>query len=606
MTRTSSRAPIPSGSRYVVGNRYPSALGASAGTPTLTSKLESSAAARKESRGILSWARARSATSASRRPSRTVKRCSTPRPRSSAATTSDHDSSCRSRYTPLLSEPASPRSRAYSRNVPGWAITWLAASESTAASREAPGGIVTVTRGPSEDPHAAAAQTNRTRKSERETRNSRPTFDSLFRVPGCAFHRRGRGRCGARPSRRPAAGPRVRRPSPLRHRREELVVRLGALEPLEQELDRLDRRHVGQEVAEQVHLVELFLGEQDLFLAGAGPLHVDRGEGATLGDATVEDHFHVARALELLEDHLVHAGAGVDQRGGENRERAAALDVARGAEEALGLLQRVRVHTARQDLARVRHHHVVSAAQAGDRVEQDDDVLAVLHQALGLFDHHVGHLDVAIRRLVERRGDHLDARALDVLLHIRHLLGPLVDEQHDEIDLGMVFDDGVGELLEEDGLAGLGWRNDEAALAHADGTEDVHHPHRQVAVFALELDAPFGVARAQVVERDPVLRFLRLVAVHHLDLQQGEVALPFLGRPHLTHDRIPGAQVEPLDLARRDVDVVGPVQVVPVGTAQEAVAFGQDLEDALAPQHGVGVEQRLLDAEDQVLLAEPW
>src|SRR2546430_3837055 len=127
MTRTSSRAPIPSGSRYVVGNRYPSALGASAGTPTLTSKLESSAAARKESRGILSWARARSATSASRRPSRTVKRCSTPRPRSSAATTSDHDSSCRSRYTPLLSEPASPRSRAYSRNVPGWAITWLAA-----------------------------------------------------------------------------------------------------------------------------------------------------------------------------------------------------------------------------------------------------------------------------------------------------------------------------------------------------------------------------------------------------------------------------------------------------------------------------------------------
>src|SRR2546426_6095515 len=166
MTRTSSRAPIPSGSKYVVGNRYPSALGASAGTPTLTSKLESSAAARKESRGILSWARARSATSASRRPSRTVKRCSTPRPRSSAATTSDQDSSCRSRYTPLLSEPASPRSRAYSRKLPGWAITWLAASESTAASRVAPGGIVTVTRGPAELPQAASAPTSRMRNAE--------------------------------------------------------------------------------------------------------------------------------------------------------------------------------------------------------------------------------------------------------------------------------------------------------------------------------------------------------------------------------------------------------------------------------------------------------
>src|SRR5256886_12636988 len=116
-----------SGSRYVVGNRYPSALGAPPGRPTLTGSPESSAAARKESREILSGAGARPAPSASRKPSRTVKRCSTPRPRSSAATTSDHDSSCRSRYTPLLSEPASPRSRAYSRNVPGWAITWLAA-----------------------------------------------------------------------------------------------------------------------------------------------------------------------------------------------------------------------------------------------------------------------------------------------------------------------------------------------------------------------------------------------------------------------------------------------------------------------------------------------
>src|SRR2546422_2979361 len=45
------------------------------------------------------------------------------------------------------------------------------------------------------------------------------------------------------------------------------------------------------------------------------------------------------------------------------------------------------------------------------------------------------------------------------------------------------------------------------------------HPHRQVAVFALELDAPLGVAGAQVVERDAVLGLLRLVAVHHLDLQ---------------------------------------------------------------------------------------
>jgi len=59
----------------------------------------------------------------------------------------------------------------------------------------------------------------------------------------------------------------------------------------------------------------------------------------------------------------------------------------------------------------------------------------VLHSAW-LLDHHVRHLDVAVRRLIERGRDHLYARALDVLLHVRDLLGPLVDEQHDEVDPG--------------------------------------------------------------------------------------------------------------------------------------------------------------------------
>src|SRR5205814_10550985 len=70
-------------------------------------------------------------------------------------------------------------------------------------------------------------------------------------------------------------------------------------------------------------------------------------------------------------------------------------------------------------------------------------------------------------------------------------------------------------------------------------------------------------------------------------------------------DRVAGAQVEPLDLAGRDIDVVGAVQVVPVGAAQEPVAFREDFQDALAPEYGVRVEQRLLDTKDQVLLAEP-
>src|SRR3989442_9477586 len=55
---------------------------------------------------------------------------------------------------------------------------------------------------------------------------------------------------------------------------------------------------------------------------------------------------------ELLEDHLVHARSGVDQRGRHNGERAARLDVAGRAEEPLRLLERVRIDAARQDLDR--------------------------------------------------------------------------------------------------------------------------------------------------------------------------------------------------------------------------------------------------------------
>ena len=73
---------------------------------------------------------------------------------------------------------------------------------------------------------------------------------------------------------------------------------------------------------------------------------VDGREDAPLGQPAVEVQLHVAGALELLVDHVVHAAAGVDQAGGDDRQAAALLDVARGAEEALGRVERDRVDTA--------------------------------------------------------------------------------------------------------------------------------------------------------------------------------------------------------------------------------------------------------------------
>jgi hypothetical protein len=141
----------------------------------------------------------------------------------------------------------------------------------------------------------------------------------------------------------------------------------------------------------------------------------------------------------------------------------------------------------------------------------------------------------------------------------------------------MILDDRVRDLLEDGGLTGLRRRDDQTALSHADRRHEIDDAHREVALFVLQVQPMLRIARAQVVERDAVLRLVRIVAVDVLDLEEREIALALLRGPHLAEDRVTGAQVEALDLRGTDVDVVGPVQVVPVLRAQEAVAFGQDL-----------------------------
>ena len=68
--------------------------------------------------------------------------------------------------------------------------------------------------------------------------------------------------------------------------------------------------------------------------------------------------------------------------------------------------------------------------------------------------------------------------------------------------------------------------------------------------------------------------------------------------------RVAGAQIEALDLRRRDVDVVRAVEVVPVLAAKKAVALGQDLEHALAGERDLLIEQFLLDLKNEILLPQ--
>ncbi len=384
------------------------------------------------------------------------------------------------------------------------------------------------------------------------------------------------------------------------HRGEEFAVGLGLGQPAQQQLHGFDRRERVQHLAQHPDAVQLIGWQQQLFLARAGAIDVDGGEDALVHQPAVEVDLHVAGALELLEDDVVHAAAGIDQGGGDDRERAALLDVAGGGEEAPGPLEGVGIDAAGEDFARGRGHGVIGARQAGDGVEQDDDVALVFDQAFGLLQHHFRHLDVALRRLIERRADHL---ALDRALHVGDFLGPLVNQEHDQRDLGMVCGDRVGDRLQHHGLAGAGWRDDQPPLALADRAEQVEHAPGEVFFGGFHLQAALRVERGQIVEEDLVARHLGVLEVDGLHLDQREVALAVLGRAHLPRNSVAGAQVKLADLRWRDVDVVGPGQVVVLRRAQEAEAVGQALEHPFGEDQAVFLRLGAQDLEDQLLLA---
>ncbi len=140
------------------------------------------------------------------------------------------------------------------------------------------------------------------------------------------------------------------------------------------------------------------------------------------------------------------------------------------------------------------------------------------------------------------------------------------------------------------------------------GRDQVDDPRRDVlgaAVAALQRQPFIGVQRCQVLEQHLILGGFRRLEIDVADLEQGEVALAFLGRANLAADRVAGAQVEAADLTGRNVDVVRAGQIGAVGGAQEAEAILQNFQHAVAGDILAALGQRLEDGEDDILFAGP-
>ena len=135
------------------------------------------------------------------------------------------------------------------------------------------------------------------------------------------------------------------------HGEQELVVVAGMLHALVDGVHRLHRIHVGNILTQNPHTVEGGLVLQQVVATSRRSHEVDSREDALVAERAVELKLHVARSLELLEDHLVHLAACIDEGSGDDGERAASLDVAGSSEETLRFLQGIGVDTTSKNLA---------------------------------------------------------------------------------------------------------------------------------------------------------------------------------------------------------------------------------------------------------------
>src|SRR5436189_3889034 len=339
----------------------------------------------------------------------------------------------------------------------------------------------------------------------------------------------------------------------LRDGGEELLVLLGLPEPLQEELGAFDLADGREHLPQQDHLPHDLGCEQHLLAARAGGRDVDRREGAALLELAVEDHLGVAGPLELLVDHVVHAGPRVDEACGEDRERSAAFDVSRGAEEALGWVERDRVHTTGQRPAGWWDREVVRACETSDRVEENHHVAAGLDEALRALQRELRDAGVVLGGLIERGREDL---ALDGSTDIGHFLGSLADEDDHDVDVLVIPGDAVCDVLQQLRLAGLRRRHDECALPVAEGVYEVDEALAEVRAVDLKVEHLVREDRHEVLEHGPALCLLRVDAVDRLDAQQAEVLLTVLRRSRLAGHEVARPKTEAAHLARADVHVL--------------------------------------------------
>ncbi len=122
-------------------------------------------------------------------------------------------------------------------------------------------------------------------------------------------------------------------------------------------------------------------------------------------------------------------------------------------------------------------------------------------------------------------------------------------------------------------------------------------------LLGFQVQAVIRIERRQVVEEDLVPGYRGVFEIDQFHLEEGEIALAFLGGPDLAGDGVAGAKIKAPDLGRRDVNIIRPGEVIVIRGPQEPKAVRQYFQDAASENNPVFFHLGLEDGENELLLS---
>jgi hypothetical protein len=242
---------------------------------------------------------------------------------------------------------------------------------------------------------------------------------------------------------------------------------------------------------------------------------------------------------------------------------------------------------------------IVTAGEAGNGVEEDDDGFVEFHEALGAVEDHFGHLGVALRILVE--GGAVDFGVYGTS-EVSDFFGTFVDEENDEGGFWVVFDDGLRDIFQEDRLSCTRRRDDECALSFAERSYEIDGSRADRAgAWIFEDDPLVGMSRGQAVEVDGFAPFGGRDSLDGKDFFNGEKTLAIARSAEACFHLESGFETKGAVDVKGDLNILRDGAEVIALPAEEDAALRADVGDGFSDERGAGVRVGGCDINDEMV-----